>query len=115
MYAVIETGGKQIKVEPGQKLRVEKLSVPAGEEITFDRVLLLVDDDQILIGKPYIEGAVVKAEVLEHVKDKKVIIFKHKRRKNYRKKIGHRQPLTMITVKSISGMNQEAPEAQASQ
>lgn len=111
MYAVIETGGKQIKVEPGQKFRIEKLPVPPGKEISFDRVLLLRDGERIMVGRPYVEGVVVNAEVLEQIKDKKVTIFKHKRRKNYRKKIGHRQPLTVITVKSITGTSQETPEA----
>jgi large subunit ribosomal protein L21 len=111
MYAVIETGGKQIKVEPGQVVRVEKLPVTPGEVITFDKVLLARDDSLVLVGNPYVEGATVTGLVVDHVKDKKVVIFKHKRRKNYRKKIGHRQLLTMISIKSVDfpgGVSSEA-------
>jgi large subunit ribosomal protein L21 len=102
MYAVIETGGKQIKVEPGQVVRVEKLPVSPGEVIFFDKVLFARDDSLILIGNPYVEGATVTGLVVDHIKDKKVIIFKHKRRKNYRKKRGHRQILTVVSIKSIN-------------
>lgn len=101
MYAIIETGGKQIQVSPGQKIRVEKLPVPAGEKVVFDKVLLLRDEASVMVGKPYLSGVSVTAQVLDHIKDKKVIIFKHKRRKNYRKKIGHRQPLTVVSIESI--------------
>jgi len=102
MYAVIETGGKQIKVEPGQVVRVEKLPVSPGEEITFDKVVFARDDSLVLIGNPYVEGATVTGQVVDHIKDKKVIIFKHKRRKNYRRKRGHRQILTVVSIKSIN-------------
>ncbi|MEJ5301687.1 MAG: 50S ribosomal protein L21 [Thermodesulforhabdaceae bacterium] len=102
MYAVIETGGKQIKVEPGIVVRVEKLPVAPGEEITFDKVLLVREDSSVLVGKPYVEGFTVTGQVMDHIKDRKVIIFKHKRRKNYRKKIGHRQLLSVVAIRSIN-------------
>ncbi|MCX7823890.1 MAG: 50S ribosomal protein L21 [Syntrophobacterales bacterium] len=108
MYAVIETGGKQIKVSSGQRVRVEKLPVAVGEEVIFNRVLLLRDDASVMVGTPYLEGVSVIGRVVDHIKDKKVIIFKHKRRKNYRKKIGHRQLLTVVDIQSIN--RGDAPE-----
>jgi len=101
MYAVIKTGGKQYKVEEGDRLRVEKLEVAKGDEITFDQVLFIGGDEYIL-GKPVIEGAAVKAKVVRQMRGPKVIIYKMKRRKGYHKKQGHRQNLTEIAITGIT-------------
>ena len=85
MYAVIETGGKQYRVSAGDKLRLEKIHAEEGEQVSFDKVILLGKDDGPVIGTPYIDGAVVTAKILEHGKDDKVIVFKYRRKKNYRK------------------------------
>lgn len=102
MYAVFETGGKQFRAEPGGRLRVPSLDVEPGETVTFERVLLAGDGDDISIGAPVVDGATVTAEVVRHGKDKKIIVFKRKRRKNYRKKQGHRQKFTEIRVDAVS-------------
>lgn len=101
MYAIIKTGGKQYKVEEGTTLRIEKLDAEVGEEITFDQVLLVSDGDNLKVGKPVVEGAKVNATVSAQKKNKKVIIFKFKAKKNYRKKKGHRQPYTEVTIDKI--------------
>lgn len=98
MYAIIETGGKQLKVEKGQKIFVEKLD--AEKEVTFDKVLM-VSDEKTLIGEPYVKGAKVVCSVLEHGKGKKIIVFKYKPKKRYKKKKGHRQPFTKLLVEDI--------------
>lgn len=104
MYAIIETGGKQYKVNEGSIIKVEKLDVQAGEKITLNQVLLLNDENgNVKIGNPLVAGAAVTAEVLEQGKNKKVIVYKYKRRKNYRRKQGHRQPYTKIKVEKIEG------------
>ncbi|MDO4593879.1 MAG: 50S ribosomal protein L21 [Tissierellia bacterium] len=102
MYAIIKTGGKQYKVSEGDQVRVEKLNANPGEEVTFDKVLLVKSDDDLKIGTPIVEGANVKAEVVEHAKDKKIIVFKYKAKKGYKKKKGHRQPYTLVEIKNIS-------------
>ncbi|WP_077614600.1 50S ribosomal protein L21 [Caenibacillus caldisaponilyticus] len=101
MYAIIETGGKQLKVEEGQTLIVEKLNAEAGETVTFDKVLFVSGDD-VKVGTPYVEGASVTAKVVEHGRGEKIVVFKFKRRKNYRRKQGHRQPYTKVTVEKIN-------------
>lgn len=101
MFAVIETGGKQYKVSVGSVLNVEKLTANVGDEIILDKVLLIGKDDGILIGKPYVEGAKVVAKVLRQDKYPKVIVFKFKRKKHYRRKYGHRQPFTQLSVQEI--------------
>ncbi len=101
MYAIIETGGKQYKVEEGQTLKIEKLDTEPGQEVSIDRVLLIKKDDAIITGNPVVEKAKVVAEVLETAKDKKIIVFKYKRRKNYRRKKGHRQWYSKIKIKQI--------------
>ena len=101
MYAIIETGGKQLKVEAGQAIYVEKLNVEAGEEVVFDKVIL-VSDASTKVGTPYVEGAKVTCKVEKQGKEKKVIIFKYKQKKgSTRRKQGHRQPYTKLTVVSI--------------
>jgi large subunit ribosomal protein L21 len=100
MYAIIETGGKQYKVEEGQVIYVEKLNVQDGETVTFDKVLL-VKGDTVKVGNPFVEGATVTGKVEKHGRSKKIIVFKYKPKKNYRKKQGHRQPYTKVTIEKI--------------
>jgi len=103
MYAVIETGGKQYKIQEGDILSVERLGAGAGEKVSFDKVLLVSGEDGIKVGKPYVEGAAVEGEVLFHGKGRKIIVFKYKAKKNYRKKQGHRQPFTRVKITKING------------
>ena len=103
MYAIIETGGKQYRVAEGDVITVEKLAVEDGDQVELDKVLLLSKDGDVKVGAPYIDGAKVLGEVVESGKGKKVIIFKYKAKKDYRKKQGHRQPYTMIKITSLSG------------
>ena len=108
MYAVIETGGKQYRVQEGDVITVEKLNVEAGETVTFDKVLVLGEGKDIKVGAPY-TGDVVTGSVVENGKGQKVIIFKYKAKKDYRKKQGHRQPYTMVKIESLTGEVKAAP------
>lgn len=101
MYAVIKTGGKQYKVEEGDRIQVEKLNAAKGDEIAFDDVLF-IGGDQCILGQPKVDGASVKAQVLRQMRAPKVIIFKMKRRKGYHKKQGHRQDLTEVRITAIN-------------
>jgi large subunit ribosomal protein L21 len=101
MYAVFKTGGKQFKAEPGARLKVPSLKVEEGETVTFEEVLLTGDGDDVNVGRPTVDGASVKAEVLGHGRTRKIIVFKRKRRKGYRRKQGHRQGYTEIQVNDI--------------
>jgi large subunit ribosomal protein L21 len=103
MYAILETGGKQYRVASGDKLEIERLETEAGKDHTFDRVLLVNKDGAVRIGAPTVDGASVTAEVISHKRGDKVVVFKFKRRKGYRKKQGHRQELTLIRIKDING------------
>lgn len=100
MYAVIKTGGKQYRVAPGDRIRVEKLPGDVGADLTFDEVLM-VGGEKVAIGAPRVEGASVKATITAQDKAKKVIVFKYKRRKGYRRKYGHRQPYTELEITGI--------------
>ena len=102
MYAVIKSGGKQHKVSEGEEILLEKLSLDEGEAIEFSEVLAVNKDGNLNVGKPLLEGAVVKGKVLNHLKTKKITVIKMKRRKDYRKKQGHRQNLTKVKIESIS-------------
>lgn len=102
MYAVIKTGGKQYKVAQGEVLRVEKLDADAGSEIDINDVLMLVDGADVKVGAPLVDGAVVRAKVVDHGRARKVIVFKKKKRKGYRVKNGHRQPYTSLEIQEIS-------------
>ena len=102
MYAIIETGGKQIKVEVGSKIYVEKLDVETGSVYTFDKVLLVSDDNSAKVGTPYVAAASVPAKVEKQGKEKKILVFKYKSKANYRRKQGHRQPYTCLTVEAIN-------------
>ena len=101
MYAVIKTGGKQYRVKEGDLLEIEKLGVQKGRKINFDEVLLIEDEGRVLVGTPVVENAVVRAEVVENIKGDKVLIFKKKRRKQYRRTKGHRQELTKVRIEKI--------------
>ncbi len=102
MYAVIETGGKQVRVSEGSVIYVEKLDVNAGDSFTFDKVLMVGGDD-LKIGNPYVAGATVTATVEKQGKQKKILVFKMKAKKKYRRKQGHRQPYTKLVVNTING------------
>lgn len=112
MYAVIETGGKQYRVQEGDVITVEKLNAEAGETVTFDKVLLMSDGKEVKVGTPYLSEAVT-GSVVENGKGKKVIIFKYKAKKDYRKKQGHRQPYTMVKIESLDGKAAPVKEAPA--
>ena len=102
MYAIIETGGKQLKVEEGMSIFVEKLDVEAGAAYTFDKVLLIGGGRSTKVGAPYIKGATVEATVEKQGKEKKVVVFKYEPKKHYHKKQGHRQPYTKLTINKIN-------------
>ena len=102
MYAIVEIGGQQFKIEKDQKLYVNLMEGDEGKEVEFDQVLLLANGDDIQVGKPLVDGARIKAKILANVKSDKVIVFKKKRRKGYQKKNGHRQPMTQIQIEEIT-------------
>ena len=102
MFAVIETGGKQYRVSEGDTLFIEKLDVEAGKEVTFDRVLAVINGDATQFGAPVLDGAAVTAEVVKNGKAKKIIVYKMKPKKNYRRKQGHRQPYTQVKISKIT-------------
>lgn len=112
MYAIIETGGKQYKVQAGDQIRVEKLNVEDGGAVVFDKVLAAGEGADIKIGTPYLEGVTVEGTAVESGKGDKVIIFKYKAKKDYRKKQGHRQPYTLVEITSVAG-EKAAPKAAA--
>ncbi len=101
MYAIIETGGKQYRVSEGDTLFIEKLSTEPGQTYEVDKVLAVEKDGQLHVGTPVLEGAKVVLKVEKHGKDKKIIVFKYKPKKNYRRKKGHRQPFTRVVVEKI--------------
>ncbi len=102
MTAIIETGGKQFKVAEGDTIFIEKLDVNAGDNLTFDKVLAVIDGDKATIGAPMVEGATVEASVVKNGRGKKIRIFKYNPKKGYRKRQGHRQPYTKVTIGKIS-------------
>lgn len=102
-YAVFESGGKQHRVAPGEVIALERVDAEPGASVTFDKVLLLATDKETKVGAPLVEGAAVSATVLEQFRDRKVVIFKKKRRKNFRRRQGHRQNLTRVRIEAISG------------
>jgi large subunit ribosomal protein L21 len=105
MYAVIESGGKQHRVEPGEVLRLEKLDASEGETVNFDKVMMIGEGENIQIGTPFVTGGAVTAEVVSHGRGDKVTIIKMRRRKHYRRQAGHRQSFTEVKIKEISGGN----------
>ncbi len=102
MYAIIETGGTQFRVEPGMKIQVPRLPNQEGENFTFDKVLLVVKDEKVVVGHPYIDGVKVSATVDNHFRGAKIIVFKRKRRKGYEKTQGHRRDLTTVVIDKIT-------------
>ncbi|MCL2082754.1 MAG: 50S ribosomal protein L21 [Oscillospiraceae bacterium] len=113
MTAVFETGGKQYRVNEGDTVYVEKLPGQAGGALTFDTVLALVDGESIEIGSPYLSGARVEAELVKSARAKKIIVYKMRRRKNYRNKQGHRQPYTQIKITKIENAAAKKKTAKA--
>lgn len=102
MYAIVNINGVQTRVAPDEVLRVQRLSGEPGEKLTFDQVLLVADGDTISVGQPYVKGASLTAEVVEHLRGEKIRVFKFKRRREYRKRRGHRDELTTIRVTGIT-------------
>ena len=102
MYAVIETGGKQYRVQEGDIISVEKLGLLEGEAYTFDKVLMLAGEEGVKVGSPYIEGSTVEAAAVEEGRGKKVVVYKYKSKKGYHKKNGHRQPFTKVEIRAIN-------------
>jgi large subunit ribosomal protein L21 len=102
MYAVIKSGGKQHRVSKGDVLAVEKINGDKGDKVSFDEVLMVSMDGNIKVGTPYLDGAQVVGEIVEQIKDRKISIFKKKRRKGFHKKTGHRQKLTRLKIREIS-------------
>ena len=102
MYAIIETGGKQYKVEAGDVLFIEKLDVEADSEVTFDKVIAVGADDGIKVGAPYVDGATVTAKAIKNGKGKKITVFTYKPKKNAKRKMGHRQPYTKVEIAAIN-------------
>ena len=102
MYAVLETGGKQYRVQEGDRFRVERLECDAGSEVVFDKVLMVGGDAGVRFGSPYVSGASVRAEILAQGRDKKVLVFKYKSKKNYRRTRGHRQYFTEVVIRGIN-------------
>jgi large subunit ribosomal protein L21 len=102
MYAVIQTGGKQYRVTPGELVKVEKLQGKAGDAVTFEKVLLTSDGETVNVGNPYLSDAKVEGRIARQGRDRKILVFKYKRRKGYRRKQGHRQSFTLIRVGEIA-------------
>ncbi len=102
MYAIIKTGGKQYRVQEGDVLKIEKLPVETGEEVVFDKVLGLSQEEGLEVGRPYLENVEVSGTVLEQGKNKKVVVFKYKPKRRYSKKTGHRQPYTKVKIEKIN-------------
>ncbi|KPV43234.1 50S ribosomal protein L21 [Alicyclobacillus ferrooxydans] len=101
MYAIVETGGKQYKVTPGDTIYVEKLEAAVGDSVVLDKVYFVSADDGVKVGAPTLAGAKVTAKVVDHGRGKKIIVFKYKSKKNYHKKQGHRQPFTKLQIENI--------------
>jgi large subunit ribosomal protein L21 len=103
MYAIIETGGKQYKVQEGDVLFIEKLNVGEGDSVTFDRIIAVSKDNALVTGTPLVSGASVTAKVEKQGKARKILVYKYKAKKNYRRKQGHRQPFTKVVIETIQG------------
>ncbi len=115
MYAVIETGGKQYRVSPGERILVEKLPGNTGDKVVFDRVLLVVDNGDVHIGQPVVEGALVEGTIVAQTRGPKIIVFKYKPKKRYRRKRGHRQFYTEVVIDRIALKEEQAPAAETAE
>jgi len=104
MYAIIQTGGKQYQVAPGDVIRIETLNGAKGDMVSLPQVLFVAREQEIMVGKPFLEGVSVTGEILHQGRDRKILVFKHKRRKGYKKLVGHRQPFTQLKIKEIQGI-----------
>ena len=113
MYAIIESCGKQYKVAEGDVVFFEKLDAEEGKKVSFDKVVLVSDDKKVEVGAPYVKGVKVEGKVVEHGKGKKIIVYKYKAKKNYRRTQGHRQPFTKVEITKISLAKAEKPAAEA--
>ncbi len=111
MYAVVNSGGKQYKVQKGEVLKVEKISGDVGSSVTFDRVLMFSDGENVSIGQPVLDSVSVEGHIVEQGKAKKIIVFKYKRRKRFRRKNGHRQEFTAVQIDSIKAKGTKAPKS----
>ena len=111
MYAVVNSGGKQYKVQKGEVLKVEKISGDVGSSVTFDRVLMFFDGENVSIGQPVLDSVSVEGHIVEQGKAKKIIVFKYKRRKRFRRKNGHRQQFTAVLIDSIKAKGTKAAKA----
>ena len=112
MYAIIESCGRQYKVTEGDVVFFEKLDAEEGKKVTFDKVVLVSNDEKIQVGNPYVKGVKVEGKVVSHGKAKKIIVFKMKAKKNYRRKQGHRQPYTKVEITSIKTAAKKAEKAE---
>ena len=115
MYAIIESCGKQYKVAEGDVVFFEKLDVEEGKKVTFDKVVLVSDDKKVEVGAPYVKGIKVEGKVVEHGKGKKIVVYKYKAKKNYRRTQGHRQPFTKVEITKIATAAEKAPKAEATE
>ena len=113
MYAIIESCGKQYKVAEGDVVFFEKLDVEEGKKVTFDNVVLVSDDKKVEVGAPYVKGVKVEGKVVAHGKGKKILVYKYKAKKNYRRTQGHRQPYTKVEITKIKTAAEKATEAKA--
>ena len=111
MYAIIESCGKQYKVAEGDVVFFEKLETEVGKKVTFDKVVLVSDDKKVEVGAPYVKSVKVEGKVVEHGKGKKIIVYKYKAKKNYRRKQGHRQPYTKVEITKIAAAKTAEPKA----
>ena len=115
MYAIIESCGKQYKVSEGDVVFFEELDTEEGKKVTFKDVVLVSDDKKVEVGAPYVKGAKVEGKVVEHGKGKKIVVYKYKAKKNYRRTQGHRQPFTKVEITKIATAAEKAPKAEATE
>ena len=115
MYAIIESCGKQYKVTEGDVVFFEKLDAEEGKKVTFDKVILVSNEGKVEVGTPYVKGVKVEGKVVAHGKGKKIIVYKYKAKKNYRRTQGHRQPFTKVEITKIATAAEKAPKAEATE
>ncbi len=111
MYAIVETGGKQYRVSPGETLRVEKLPGTRGDSLVFEKVLAVSDNGDLRVGNPYLEGTTVKGTIVRQGKARKVLVFKYRAKTNYRRRYGHRQQFTEVRIDSVEGNGKDTATA----